>query len=208
MNRTNIMRSAGVAYLSLLVVMTIGCGETGNQEKGTGKTMDKWHVSEECDFGKLETGPLGANPCSPEIDDPNFLGIVINAPEEVLFDLDDPVEPSGAFADIRICGTCCFEFDFMGLEGRVQEEILLVVVNAKTQETWSGKMKTIQNPVPRPEGMDEGGGPTEGLLMESYFNPNLAETLDLPAGPAEYIVYAVLGEFKSNTVRILVKERS
>jgi hypothetical protein len=89
----------------------------------------------------------------------------------------------------------------------VHGAVLLVAVDAATQETFSGKMTAINNPVPPPDDIPPGGA-TEGLLIESYFNPNLVEVLDLPERSAEYIVYAVIGEIKSNTVRIRVKERS
>ena len=208
MNRAALYSKIALAISPLLLILAACCGGDGNQEKGTGKTMGKWHVSEECDFAKLDTGPLDENPCSPQIDDPDFQGIVLNGPEEVLYDPGETVAGSSAFADVRVCGTCCFEFGFMGLQGKVQGSVLMVAVDASTQETFSGKLVTIQNPVAPPDAAGQGGGPTEGLLVESYFNPNLVETLGLPERPAEYIVYAVLGEIKSNTVRILVKERS
>ena len=208
MNRAGIITRTAWAISPLLLILAVGCGGNGSQNKETGNTMDKWTVREECDFARLKTGPLEENTCSPRIEAQDFIGIAINAPEEVFYEPGETVEGTMFFADVRICGTTCFGYDFMGLKGRLQGQILLVAVDAKTQETWSGKMVTVRNPVPRPEGMEQGGGPTEGLLMETYFNPNLVETLELPERPAEYIVYAVLGEYKSNTVRIRVLERS
>jgi hypothetical protein len=38
-----------------------------------------------------------------------------------------------------------------------------------------------------------------------YLNPNLAVILDLPEQPADYVVYALLGSFESNRVRISVQ---
>lgn len=195
-----------------LLILAAGCGKAKqaahNQTKGAADTMAQWHRDALCDFGNLETDPMSRNPCSPVIDDPHFLGIAINAPEDVVYARDRPDEASGAFAVIPVCGTCCFDYDYLGLRGEVHQEILLVVVDAKTQETWSGKLNQIPNPEPKPAEMREGGGPTEGVLLESYFNANLAEILALPARPAEYIIYALLGEYRSNTVRIHLKERN
>lgn len=198
--------AAGAA--ALLLVLAAGCGNDGAQEKGTALTMKKWHIDQQCDFERLETGLMNRNACSPVIDDATFQGIVIHAPATVLYRPGEPVEGSEAFADVRVCGTCCVSYSYLGLDGEVTAEILLVAVEAKTQQTWSGKMVPIRNPEPRPGNL--GGEPveTEGMLIESYFNPNLVETLDLPETPAEYIVYAVLGQYKSNTVRIRVEKRS
>lgn len=207
---------AAVAVFLLLPMLAAGCGRAGEKEadretetgseKGT--TMDKWHIDEACDFTALEVGLMDWNACSPAFDDPETQGLVIHAPAEVIYDPDQPDEATGAFADVRLCGTCNVDYSYLGLRGEVTEEILLVVVDASTHETWSGKMEPILNPEERPDDLGGEAGPTEGLLVESYFNPNLAETLDLPARPAEYIVYATLGDYKSNTVRIQVKERS
>ena len=205
MNRGRTIRTAAAA--TVLLVLAGCCGGNRETEKGLEKAMSTWHIDPDCSFEGAEFDLMERNSCSPVIDDVDFEGIVIHAPEEVLYEPGEPVEGSEAFADVRICGTCCVDYAFGGLGGDVIEEILLVAVDAATQETYSGKMEPIPNPEERPD--DLGGGPvdTEGLLVETYFNPNLAEDLALPERPAEYIVYAVLGEYKSNTVRIRVKER-
>ncbi len=202
------MHKPAIIFILLLPFLMAGCGGAKEKERGTGEIMEKWHIDQPCDFAKLDTDLMSQNPCSPVIDDPDFLGIVINAAADVFYDPGETVEGSLAFADARICGTVAVDYGFQGLRGEVTEEILLVAVNAATQETWSGKMEPIANPEQRPENLGGDGGPTEGLIVESYFNPNLVETLDLPEKPAEYIIYAVLGEYKSNTVRIRLKERS
>ena len=68
-------------------------------------------------------------------------------------------------------------------------------------------MEPIPNPDERPDDLRDPSVETEGLLIESYFNPNLAEVLELPERQAEYIVHAVLGDMKSNTVRIRVEQK-
>lgn len=169
--------------------------------------MDKWHVGEECDFAELVTGPLDENPCSPVIDDPDFQGLVIHGPEVVVYDPGETIGGGAEFADVRICGTACFDYSFRGLGGEVQNEILLVAVDAATHETFSGKLPGIENAEPPPDDLPAANGPTDGLIVETYFNPNLVEALGLPERPAEYVVYAMLGDVKSNTVRIRVQER-
>jgi hypothetical protein len=201
-------RAAGRAALALILLAVCGClgGEDAPGKDKDG--MDKWHVSEECDFSAFAAGLLEETACSPVIDDPEFVGIVLNAPERVVYEPGEPPVPgSDAFADVRVCGTACVEHGFLGLEGMVQREILLVAVDSATQETYSGRLPGIENAVAPPDDLPPGGGPTEGLLVESYFNPNLAELLDLPERPAEYIVHAVLGEMKSNIVRIRVEKQ-
>lgn len=47
-----------------------------------------------------------------------------------------------------------------------------------------------------------------GDVITGHFNPNLAVVLELPERPADYIVYAVLGPYESNRVKVSVRDAS
>ena len=46
-----------------------------------------------------------------------------------------------------------------------------------------------------------------GRTVNLYFNPNLATTLSLPEQEANYYVYATLGQYVSNVVRIALRAK-
>lgn len=146
--------------------------------------------------------------CSPDIDDPDFLGILLNAPEVVTFVPGRSNPINGAFAPIIVCGTYSFEYRTMGLDGDFADSIVLIAVDEASRVSFRGTMSGVENAEPEPEGLD--GDPTAedfaDYVIGGYFNPNLAVVLDLPEQEADYIVYALLGAFESNRVRISVRE--
>ena len=162
-------------------------------------------------FDKVDPGSLLSYPCSPEISDRGFRGIKINAPDEIYFRPGQLDPLSGAFAKVIVCGTYCFQYDTLGLNGRFLESIVLVAVDAKSYETFTGNMQAIINPVEMPDQLEGSGLTHEDLkedIITEYFNPNLAEVLPLTPKEGEYFVYATLGPYKSNIVTIRLRDRT
>ena len=158
-------------------------------------------------FETAAIGSLLESECSPQID---FMaeGIALRAPEEVYF--RQGTAPKGRpFAPVVVCGAYRFRYDTLGLNGNFVDEIVLVVVDASTNEIHSGKIprRATMARKPAPEKFDLTAQELAERLIGGNFNPNLAEAFPLPAREAEYIVYATLGPHTSNRVRIKVRER-
>jgi hypothetical protein len=168
-----------------------------------GSEKSAWHVGEECRFGDWDVDEFRQHPCSPIIDDLAFRGIALNAPAEVEFEPGSPDPFTRAFTRIPLCGTCRFDYNAMGLDGEFADAVLLVATDAVTHETYSARMQSQEDLEPV---ADDSGEEMDlsGVVVQQYFNADLAVLLDLPAGEAEYIVFATLGEFKSNPVRLKV----
>jgi hypothetical protein len=159
-------------------------------------------------FEGVIPGSLLSYPCSPVIDDfdVDFRGILLNAPKEVYLDAVAQGPPP-----VVVCGTYAFDWNYLDLEGEFLESISLVVVDEDTNESRSAAMQTMQNPSVKPRMLEqEGLDPSdfEGRVIEKHFNPDLGELLDLPRKPATYVIYATLGTYKSNVVRVRVVNRS
>jgi hypothetical protein len=92
----------------------------------------------------------------------------------------------------------------MNLRGHYIDHILYVAVNAKTHQTYSSKVESVPNAIPGPD-PDDGREPE--MIVGEVFNPDLAELLRLPAEQAEYIIYAALGPFQSNSLTVKVTPR-
>lgn len=160
-------------------------------------------------FDEVVEGSLLSSTCSPEIDDPEFRGLRIAAPTAVTYSPGDFNPITGAFARIVVCGTYQLDFSALGLDGDFVESIVMIAVDEGRRETFNGRMVTVRNripPPPRPDGLEPAD--FAGDVIAGHFNPNLAVVLDLPERPADYVVYAVLGPYESNRVRISVTEHS
>lgn len=160
-------------------------------------------------YDDVVEGSLLSNACSPEIDDDEFRGIVLAAPQTVRFTAGEFDPITGAFAPVIVCGTYVFGFTEMGLDGDFVESIVLVAVDEERRETFSGTMSAVENELVEPSVFDTTDLEPEdfaGDVITGYFNPNLATVLGLPERAADYVVYALLGPYESNRVRIAVRE--
>lgn len=158
-------------------------------------------------FADVVQGSLLSNACSPEIEGGDFRGLRIAAPEVVTYAPGDFDPITGAFARVIVCGTYRLDFTTLGLNGDFVESIVLIAVDEARRETFSGRMVTVENRIPPPD-FGDGLEPADfaGDVITGYFNPNLAVVLGLPERPADYVVYAVLGPYESNRVRLSVRE--
>jgi hypothetical protein len=153
-------------------------------------------INRKADFSKVR-GLLAPNECTPEPDG-DFEGILINAPEEVLF------EGAGELAAgtvIPLCGRCKLPYDYLGLDGAFVPAMLFVAVNAATHRAHAGRLEPTPNRLPPPGPRV----PQPGLRVGKYFNPNLAAIMTLPAEEADYLVYATLGAYQSNVLRVRLR---
>lgn len=146
--------------------------------------------------------------CSPDMDDPDFRGILLNAPEVVRFSPGETNPISGAFAPVVVCGAFTFAYTTMGLDGDFADSIVIVAVDEKSRVSFRGTMQGVENEEPEPEGIYGELAPEDLAddVIGGYFNPNLAVILGLPETEADYVVYALLGPFESNRVRISIRE--
>lgn len=153
-------------------------------------------------FDEIEGSFLGY-PCSPEITDEDFRGIVLNGPKRVLFGEDTRDPRFGGFARMYVCGVCQFDHDYLGLGGNFATNITFFAVNAKTHRVHPGRLSAgIQiRPTRDPD------DPRQNVVTGQWFNPNLARITDIPAEEGDYLVYATLGDHKSNTVTIQLRRK-
>jgi hypothetical protein len=160
-------------------------------------------------FARVPTGTLVAtelSPLPPE-DDLDFRGLLLAAPEEVTFTPGGYDVLSGEFTRVPVCGTYQLAYGELDLDGRFVFEVLIVAVDAETQEVFSGRMDPGSAARPQPT-LKELGLTREAMrevVVTGHFNPNLVSILDLPQRPATYLVHAALGPYTSRVVRIRVR---
>lgn len=159
-------------------------------------------------FEEVIEGSYLYSECSPDIDDPDFRGIQLNAPAVVAYVPGRSNPLNGAFAPIVVCGAFVFDYTTLGLNGDFADSIVIVAVDEKSRNSFRGTMPGVENEVPMPEGIESDSSEEDFSedIIGGFFNPNLAVILGLPEREADYVVYALLGPFESNRVRISVKE--
>ena len=160
-------------------------------------------------FEEVTEGSLLSNGCSPEVEDPEFRGLVLAAPESVRYTPGRSNPLTGAFAPVIVCGTYVLAYGALGLDGDFVDAMVFVAVDDDRRETFSGRITGVENEIPAPSVFDTSDlTPADFAadVVTGYFNPNLATILSLPERPADYVVYAVLGPYESNRVTISVRE--
>jgi hypothetical protein len=160
---------------------------------------------EDRDFDQVQAGSFLSCRCSPDLGgDRAFRGIRLAAPRRVLFTEGERADPiDSSFARVIVCGSSLFDAGYLGLGQRFLPYVVLVAVDAATHRAFAGTMTPVV-PTWEPELPPEA---LAGRTIGNYFNPNLAAALGLPEAEAEYLVYATLGAYVSNVVRVGVRRR-
>jgi hypothetical protein len=164
-------------------------------------------MAEAADFDAVETGSLLDYPVSPVLDrDITFRGIRINGPRAV--PLAGKPDRRGGFARMMVCGTYHLDSNYLGLEEDFRDHLLIVAVNAASHEARIARLPGIPNPYPSrvAGGSDLTPDDWLGRSVVEYFNVNLVSLLALPEVAADYVVYATLGDFVSNVLRMRLAE--
>lgn len=165
-----------------------------------------------CDYEKLAFAHYGdSNPCTPvEEDDENFRGLKINGPPEVFFGpgTSDPFE--GGFTRMVIAGVCRLPYPALGLRGEWSYFVVFVATDTTRKEIFAGAYKPFGSPAMPRDPLEKGPDTPDDfktVIAGSYFNPNLVRDLSLPEREATYDVFATLGPYKSNSVRIKLSRK-
>jgi hypothetical protein len=164
-------------------------------------------MPDDADFDQVSVGSLMDNACTPNIlDDWDFRGIRIAAPKKVA--LSGKPDGFGNFARVVVCGAYQLDSNYLGLREQFLDRLVVVAASARTHEAFAGKMQPIINPVRTPmplDGMMLSDADWAGRSITKFFNPNLVPVLGLPQREDDYFVYAALGKYVSNVVRIALR---
>jgi hypothetical protein len=158
------------------------------------------------DFKTVELNSDTQNACSPDISaTPDLIGVVINVPNIVEFEVNKPASDS-AFAAIPVCGY--YQLDMADL--LESSAIHLFAKDIETEVIYRGVLVDEDAGTDAPLPFDEPELEAEdlrGQLLSVYFNPNLAKYIKLPKKSASYKVVVQIGKFKSNMVDLKVTKK-
>ena len=156
-----------------------------------------YSIPDNCDFSNVNGNSLSSNECSPKLDDPlfsEFRGIVINVQKNV------KLKSSSEMNVLKLAGLLYLNNSVMKSNGKLQEKVVVVAVDQYSSKSYSGRMKNPRGLVGAKGGTVNNDNPSLG-----YFNLDLIDALGIPLSDSEYVIYATVGEFKSNAVMVKVE---
>jgi hypothetical protein len=187
---------------TLLLALAAGCQKKPDEVKHRVSAPYVIPNVPDSAFDEVEGQFLGSA-CSPEITDDDFRGIVLNGPKRVLFGPDTRDPRFGSFTRMIVCGVCQLDHHYLGIKGNFSTKITFFAVNVKTHRVHVGRLHAGIEVFPERDPDD----PRQNVVTGEWFNPNLALISDIPPEEADYLVYATLGDYKSNTVTIQLRRK-
>ena len=148
-------------------------------------------------FETIQLDRTGKSACSPELGGWDYRGIKLNAPTKVII--------SEEFV-LPLCGGWQFSNKFINRFRNIFTEIVFVVTDMKTFKSYSGNLR---KPGFEYEDSQKAVG-TDAKLEESghtsWFNIDVYDYIqDLPQKPGKYLIYALVGDVKSNVVEVEIE---
>jgi hypothetical protein len=150
-----------------------------------------------------------------------FEGLLINGPKVVIFPKDvslkdfpeSPLGQTHGPLRIMITGLVQVNYMYLGLKGEFGGSVTVVATNSATGQAYSGKMPQgdvmwMPQPELSPEEQKEIDAyidAKKNTLAFDRFTLDLIHDLNLPVSEATYTVYAVLGDYSSNSLTIETK---
>ena len=143
-------------------------------------------------------------PCTPKFDE--GLGIAINVPIEVTFSNEGTLDSKDC--QFIVCGASRFVYNTLGYGSNFADQVTFVAVDQTSQVATSGMMEpNVPNPIPPPDDLPKSTTDHSKTTIGEFFRTNLADIMTLPAVETDYVVYAALGPYRSNTLTVKVRKR-
>jgi len=139
------------------------------------------------------------------------VGIAINAPREVQFSEGPRLSPQDT--QFIVCVASRFVYDMLGYGSSFMDHLTLVVVDARNHQEYSASALVAEdsnlreNFRPLPSDMPQPKTDHTNTTIGEFLRANLAKMIDLPAVETEYIIYASLGPYRSNTLTVKLVRR-
>ncbi|MFK5856888.1 MAG: hypothetical protein QM503_12225 [Bacteroidota bacterium] len=149
------------------------------------------------EFESILLGELSESDCSPKIDSWGFRGIKLNAPKKVIVNSE---------FILPLCGSTQFSEKFINEFKRIDDEIVIVVVNTLTNQSYSGN---LSEPSYESEENIKSIGTDEELELNTvngWFNIDVYDYVrSLTQLEGTYLIYALIGDLKSNVVSVEIE---
>lgn len=198
-----------IAYAVILILtLHVSAGEMNKNKK-------LYNIPTNCDFLEVGNNDSLEFDCTPKLTDrffSEFRGILINTPKEIIWPANTSVDDYQSYPNgnndsplkFMLSGLARVPDSMVTNNSEVAYDVVVIAVNQKTAESYSGKMQQMGfiGAVPEVAPVAE---PIIDITRTYYFNIDLIHNLGVPLSEASYTVYAVLGDYKSNVTIVGTK---
>jgi hypothetical protein len=204
-------------WAALVALWLVACGTTGrpSPEKEHREMSEfKFEIDRDGSFEPDEAWLRFNNPRLSTRGTPEITagtGIAINAPRVVEFSEGPILQPGDA--QFIVCVATRFVYDTLGFGSSFMDNLSLVVVDGRTHQEYSvsallaDDTNIRSNYLPMPSDMAGPKTDHRNTTIGEVLRANLAKMMKLPAEETEYIVYASLGPYRSNTLSVKLVRR-
>lgn len=147
-----------------------------------------------CDFNSIDY-PFFSNECSPRIKGLNT-GLVINGPAEVQLTDDFNIKIASTYSHNLI--------NKLDLTQPIRNSIVFIATDIETNVSLSGKIEEDIMIEEKPDLSDVDQEILQKKIIGGYVNVELVTLLSVPLKLTTYIVYATVGPYVSNKIKINV----
>ena len=139
------------------------------------------------------------------------VGIAINAPRTVQF--SEGPRLSYKDAQFIVSVATRFVYGTLGYGASFMDNVTFVVVDARTHQEYAVSALAAENSnmrenlIPMPAEMRDPQNKQTNTTIGEDLRANIAKMIDLPAVETEYIVYASMGPYRSNSLTVKVVRR-
>lgn len=205
------LRSIKLFVIVSLILMTLHA--SAGEEMSENNKL--YNIPESCDFQSVGNNDSIEYDCSPKLTDrffSEFKGILINTPKEIIWPANSSVEDYQTYPNgnndsplkFMLSGLAHVPDSTVKNNKDIAFEVVVVAVNQKTAESYSGKMQQMGDAGELPD-MNPDIENAPEVRRKNFFNVDLIQNLGIPVSEASYTVYATLGEYKSNITTVHTK---
>lgn len=148
-------------------------------------------------FETIQLDRMAESACTPPLGGWDYRGIKLNAPTKVII--------SEEFV-LPLCGAWKFSEKFVNKFKDIDNEIVIVVTDMKTFKSYSSNLRKPGWQYPE---IGKSIGTNEELETNTtggWFNIDVYDYIqNLPQKPAKYLIYALVGDVKSNVVEVEIE---
>jgi len=169
---------------------------------------DELSIDREAVVGVIKANDFNDHAGTPESPRVGWLGIRLNAPRRIVV---KPRPRDPLFGDdapiVLIWGHCLLPDSPSDHGGDHRERIIIVAVDVAQRRVFSGRVicRPPIGSVHVPDLRPEPGPPTPGSASGGPFNPDLIGICGIPLTDADYEIFAMMGEWRSNIIDVQVR---
>ena len=148
-------------------------------------------------FETIQLDRTGESLCSPKLGGWDYRGIKLNAPTKVII--------SEEFV-LPLCGGWQFSYKFLNKFKNTDSAVVIVVTDVKAYKSYSSNLQKPGMHYPETRKAIGTDQELEENTVAEWFDIDVYDYVrDLPQKPGKHLIYALVGDVKSNVVEVEIE---